>query len=126
MASRRLEDLHPSIQPLAARLIVECRKAGIDLLIYCTYRSPAEQAELWELGRSKPGRKVTWTRRSKHNNEANGKPAALAFDCVPLVGGKAAWDDDALYEEVGQIGMRIGLTWGGRWKGKCDKPHFEL
>lgn len=126
MASRKLEDLDISIQPLAARFISECRKQGTDILIYCTYRSAQEQAELYTHGRSAPGPVVTWTLHSKHNHvSVEGKPSALAFDCVPIQNGKALWNDEALYKRLGKIGESIGLTWGGRWKGK-DSPHFEM
>lgn len=125
MASRRLEDLHPDIQYLAAKHIVLCHAEGIELLIYCTFREPKEQEELYAIGRTKPGRKVTWTRKSKHNETMDGKPAAMAYDCVPIVKGKAVWDNQELYRKVAEIGESLGLTWGGRWKGK-DSPHFEL
>ena len=125
MASRRLEDLHPDIQSLAAKHIKLCRQAGIDLLIYCTYRSQTEQKTLYAQGRTKPGARVTWTLKSKHGNTMDGKPASLAYDCVPIVKGKAVWSDRELYAQVGKLGEEIGLKWGGRWKSP-DSPHFEL
>jgi peptidoglycan L-alanyl-D-glutamate endopeptidase CwlK len=49
----------------------------------------------------------------------------LAFDCVPLVNGKAEWNDKELWTTVGEIGEAIGLEWGGRFTA-VDCPHFQL
>lgn len=115
-----------------------CRKAeehGIPVLIYCTYRSPEEQWLLYEQGRTKPGKIVTWTRKGKHNaQDGQGRPASRAFDCVPLISGKALWNDREKYIDLGRIGAEIGLRWGGDWdqdgkpfeRGEYDSPHFEL
>ena len=111
--------------PLAFEFVTRCREMGIDVLIYCTWRSLKEQQELWAIGRTKPGRKVTWTQNSPHNHLSEGKPASRAFDCVPLISGKPAWDSKDLYEKMGQIGESLGMTWGGRWKVR-DMPHFEI
>lgn len=126
MASRKLEDLHPDIQPLAAALIKAGKKEGIDILIYCTYRSSQEQAELYAQGRTEPGPKVTWTLSSKHNEVDDvGRPASKAFDCVPIVKGNAVWNDYDLWEKIGFLGKSFGLRWGGDWKYR-DCPHFEI
>lgn len=125
MSSRSLEDLHPDVQARAAKFLKACKAEGIDVLIYCTYRSAKEQKDLYALGRTKPGKKVTWTLKSKHNNTLEKKPASLAFDCVPLRMGKPDWEASKTYERMGEIGEACGLVWGGRWKGK-DSPHFEL
>jgi peptidoglycan LD-endopeptidase CwlK len=125
MASRRLEDLHPDMQSKAKRFVELCARENIDVLIYCTWRSPQEQKELYAIGRSKPGKKVTWTLASKHNNMLGKIPASLAFDCVPLRMGKPDWEASNAYERMGQIGEKLGLVWGGRWRGK-DTPHFEM
>jgi len=114
----------------------------IDLIITCTYRSQAEQDELYAQGRTKPGRIVTWTRSSLHSATlADGRPGSQAFDVVPLRYGKPVWgtsgngldddptddetDDLELWERVGTIGMSVGLEWGGNWRQK-DRPHFQL
>ena len=130
VASRRLEDLHPAIQPLAAKLVKECRKEGIDLLIYATYRSKEEQVKLYAIGRTKDLGKspVTWTLASRHTEEfEDGTPASTAFDCVPMLMGKCMWSSSQLYKRVGEIGKKIGLSWGGDWGAKRkDSPHFQL
>lgn len=128
MSSRKLTDLHPLMQPMVTRFLANARAAGIDLLVTCTYRSNAEQAALYAIGRTKPGRIVTNAKpgRSTHNNTLNGKPAALAVDVVPLRDGKPVWSaSDPVWKRVGEIGEKVGLEWAGRWTTFREFPHFQ-
>lgn len=85
MPSRKLEDLHPTLQPIVGKFLERCEAAGLNILITCTYRSSAEQDALYAQGRTKPGAKVTHARggQSRHNDTLDGKPASTAFDIVP-------------------------------------------
>lgn len=131
MASRKLSDLHPDVQPLAQKFLDKCAAEDIDILVTCTYRSPKEQNALYEQGRTKPGRIVTNAKagQSKHNHEIAGFPASKAFDVVPLRGGKPVWgtqgDDLTLWTRIGEIGESVGLEWAGRWKRMREFPHLE-
>jgi peptidoglycan LD-endopeptidase CwlK len=128
MSSRKLTDLHPQMQPMVTRFLANARAAGIDLLVTCTYRSNEEQAALYAIGRTKPGRIVTNAKpgRSTHNNTLNGKPAALAVDVVPLRDGKPVWSaSDPVWKRVGEIGEKVGLEWAGRWTTFREFPHFQ-
>jgi len=121
MASRSIDDLTPRMREMAVKFLDGCLAAGIDVLIYCTYRSPEEQDELHTHGRTKPGAIVTNARagQSKHNSRQ-------AFDCVPLLNGKPQWSDAATYLKMGAIGEAAGLTWAGRWNGKLrETAHFQ-
>jgi peptidoglycan L-alanyl-D-glutamate endopeptidase CwlK len=144
MPSRKLTDLHPLVQPLAKLFLEKCDKAGIDILITCTYRSNKEQEECYAQGRTTPGKIVTNARagQSKHNYMINGVPASKAFDVVPLRFGKLVWgtrgngidndptdddkDDLELWQRVGQIGKACGLEWAGDWTRFKEFPHFQL
>ena len=129
MASRKLEDLDPILQKKAIMHIAACAERGIDLLIYCTWRSPEEQAVLYEQGRYIPGDIVTWARagESKHNATFNGLPSAKAYDCVGIHQGKAIWNrKDPSWEIIGEEGEKLGLSWAARWLEKSEFPHFEL
>jgi len=128
MSSRKIEDLDPRLQPLAREFVVQMAEAGIPFIFTCTRRTQAEQDDLYAQGRTKPGKKVTWTRRSKHI-------VGLAFDIAVCTKGmkphwnlKADVDADGIpdYEEAGKIGESIGLVWGGRFKVNPDYPHFEF
>lgn len=114
--SRKIEDLHPKVQVLAKRFIEECDKAGIDVLIYSTYRDAESQNALYAQGRTKPGKVVTNARagQSFHNWRC-------AFDFVPVVAGKARWDDKDAYRTCGNIAESIGLEWAGRWTGSLKE-----
>jgi peptidoglycan L-alanyl-D-glutamate endopeptidase CwlK len=113
MASRSVFDLHPVVRMKAEAFLTACDREGIDVLIYCTYRSGAEQDELYAQGRTKPGKICTNARagQSYHNWHC-------AFDWVPLVGGKPQWNDKALYLKAGVLAESVGLEWAGRWTGK--------
>jgi peptidoglycan L-alanyl-D-glutamate endopeptidase CwlK len=124
MSSRSLYDLHSRVREMAAEHIDACKKEGIDLLITCTLRSGAEQADLYAQGRSKPGKIVT--------NAQPGQSAhqyGIAYDCVPVVNGKCVWGtagaDAALWERVGKLGEFCGLEWAGRWTSFKEFPHFQ-
>jgi peptidoglycan L-alanyl-D-glutamate endopeptidase CwlK len=129
MASRKLTDLDPLLRILAQQHKDACAGRGIDLLIYCTYRSNEEQAILYAQGRTTPGPIVTYARpgQSNHNSTENGIPAARAYDCVPIRNGKAIWDNhDSAWDIVEEEGEKLGLSWAGRWLSFREFPHFEL
>jgi len=129
--SRKLTDLAPEVRAKAEAFLKKCDEAGIDLLVTCTWRSDAEQAELYAEGRTKPGRIKTNAQpgQSKHNGTIAGIPASRALDVVPLVNGKPVWGTDGedlvLWERVGVIGESCGLEWAGRWKRMREFPHFQ-
>lgn len=121
ISSRSLATLDPAVKAKAEAHIAACKEAGIQLLIYCTYRDLECQDTLYAQGRTTPGKIVTNARGgdSYHNWRC-------AYDCVPVVGGKAAWGDTDLYAKVGQLGEAQGLEWAGRWTGKLrETAHFQ-
>jgi len=150
MASREIRDLDPEVQVLYNKFFDRCRrdtwllKNGISILLTCTYRGREEQAALYAQGRTTPGKVVTNAKpgQSKHNAETpQGRPAALAFDVVPLRHGKPVWgtagagvnedpsDDETndfeVWQRVGEHGRAVGLVWAGDWKSLREFPHFE-
>lgn len=119
--SRNIADLHPRVQNLARNFIHECEDHGITLLVTSTYRDAESQNALYAQGRTAPGKVVTNAKagQSFHNWR-------VAFDVVPIVNGKAVWNDDALWKKIGAIGQECGLEWGGAWKSIHDTPHFQF
>lgn len=117
--SRKIEDLKPYVQYLCNKLIEECKKQSIDILITSTLRDQEYQTSLWEQGRTKPGKIVTKSKLIGAHGHG------LAFDIVPVVHGKAVWNDNNLWNRIGAIGMKLGLEWGGNWRTISDKPHFQ-
>lgn len=129
MASRDPRHLHPMLYDKYLAFMQKCDEAGIDVIVTCTYRSPEEQDELYAQGRTKPGSKVTNAKagQSKHNFELHGGPASKAFDVAIKANGKITWDTKhPHWKEIGVIGQRLGLTWGGAWTKFKDYPHFEI
>lgn len=116
--SRALDDLHPAFRSIAAELLARCVEAGIMVLIVDTRRTPAEHAANLAKG-------VSWTKHSKHLD-------GLAIDLAPFEvytstagGDKLAWDTrNPAWQQMGAIGERLGLRWGGRWS-TPDLGHFE-
>ena len=119
--SRKLEDLHPRVKALCEQFIAKCDAAGIDVLITSTYRDAASQNALYALGRTVAGRKVTNAKggQSFHNWR-------VAFDFVPIVNGKAMWNDTATFTRCGAIAESLGLEWAGRWKRFKETAHIQF
>jgi peptidoglycan L-alanyl-D-glutamate endopeptidase CwlK len=93
-----------------------------------TLRTNKEQDELYQIGRTKPGKKVTNAKggQSYHNY-------GLAFDLVLIIDGKtASWDTLTDFDgdkisdwmECVRIAEKWGFDWGGLWK-FVDAPHFQ-
>jgi peptidoglycan L-alanyl-D-glutamate endopeptidase CwlK len=118
--SRNLDDLAPPAKQRALAFIAAANAKGIDLLVTSTYRDSESQDALYAQGRSTPGNIVTRAKagQSWHNWRC-------AFDVVPLVNGKAIWDDQAMWKQVGEIGKSCGLEWAGDWKTFKEYPHFQ-
>lgn len=129
MPSRQIEALHPTLQPIARQFLAQCQAEGLDILVTCTYRSPAEQALEYAKGRTAPGPITTYAKpgQSKHNNELDGKPAALAFDIVPMENGKCQWSKACpAWLKAASIGKKLGLEWAGDWVSFKEYPHFQM
>lgn len=125
ISSRNLDDLLLPVKIKALNLIHECKSIGIDLLITSTYRDADAQNALYAQGRTAPGKIVTNARagQSFHNFR-------VAFDVVPLRGGKPVWGasgaDGDLWGAVGKLGEAQGLEWAGRWTRFRELPHFQF
>ena len=123
--SRNPLDLHPDLQPIYAEFKATADERGIDYILTCTYRSNADQDQLYAQGRTLPGLIVTRARggQSAHNFTINGKPAAKAFDIVPSINGKPQWSTSCpSWQQLGQIAMDLGLD----WYGAPDAPFKEF
>ena len=118
--SRDIKDLLPFIGVMAEIFIKKCANEGIDVLITSTYRDDESQNALYAQGRSTPGRIVTNAKAgdSWHNWRC-------AFDFVPIVNGKAQWQDTATFNKCGVIAESCGLEWAGRWRRFKELAHCQ-
>ncbi|UTH76029.1 M15 family metallopeptidase [Chromobacterium sp. IIBBL 290-4] len=118
------------MQPLAEAFLRRCRDHGLDPLLVCTWRSAAEQAWLYQFGRTLPGPILTHARpgESAHNAMLFGSPAAQAFDVVPLAAGKPVrYPDHPHWLLMADIGQDLGLHWHGHPESPWPElAHFEL
>ena len=115
-----VEDLNEYTREAAIKHKQICSSKGVELLIYCTLRSNQEQNELYAHGRTVSGTIITNAKagQSFHNWR-------VAFDFVPVVNGKAMWNDNALFIKCGEIAEGVGLEWAGRWKKFNEMPHCQ-
>lgn len=118
--SRDLKDLLPVVAAKCDAFIAECKRQGIDVIITSTLRDNESQDALYAQGRTKPGVIVTNAKggQSIHNY-------ACAFDFVPIVNGKAQWNDINLFNKCGAIAESVGLEWAGRWKTFKELAHCQ-
>ena len=118
--SRSLSDLNPKVKTLCEQFVASCAKQNIDILITSTYRDVESQNALYAQGRTMPGNKVTNAKggQSFHNYH-------VAFDFVPIVNGKAQWNDMALFTKCGEIAESLGLEWAGRWTKFKEMAHCQ-
>lgn len=105
MASRKLEDLKPVFRDRVEDWLEACKAAGLDILVYCTFRDVAEQTRLYKIGRTVKGDGVTEKRPMGRvvTNAKAGQSAhnyGLAIDFVPLINGKPQWSNKKLYDKA--------------------------
>ena len=119
--SRSLDELLPMVRTRVDKFLELCDENGIDLLVTSTYRDHESQGELYEQGRTRPGKVVTNAKpgESWHNYRC-------AIDVVPLVNGKPNWDgSDPIWQTIGELGEKAGLEWAGRWRTFRELAHFQ-
>lgn len=135
---QRIELLHPKLKQEALEIYKEiCNKLtnGIQCRFTQTLRTNKEQDELYAIGRTKPGKVVTWAKGgdSYHNY-------GLAIDICLLIDlngdgiKEASWDTlkdfdgdhQSDWREIVEVFLKYGWEWGGNWnKPKTDTPHFQ-
>ena len=135
----KMEKVHPKL--------VEVMKAAItdspyDFRITSGARTTEEQKALFALGRTKPGKIVTYTNgvtsKSNHQIKDDGFGHAVdIFPCGVVENGvyrkftsEEGYDEKKLKLIANHIlavakSKNINIEWGGNWKMK-DTPHFEL
>lgn len=121
-------------------LVAVVRKAltltPVDFMVIEGVRTPERQKELYAQGRTKPGRKVTWTLKSNHFVN----PKSGFGHAVDLLPAPYDWREVGPFNQLGDAMMRaaselgVAIRWGADWnrngkpreKGETDSPHFEL
>lgn len=119
--SRDISLLHPKLRIIVAKVIDQCKKQGLPILITDCYRTEKEQRDLYAQGRTKAGNIVT-----NVNYPYSTHCWGVAFDFCRNVKGREYDDSDGFFRKVAAIAKPYGLSWGGDWKSFVDKPHLEL
>jgi peptidoglycan L-alanyl-D-glutamate endopeptidase CwlK len=124
MTDSNIADLCPELRAIYREWLMQCHAAGLAVKVICTWRSDIEQEAAKAKGFSRAS-----AGESPHNcKDENGNPASKAFDF-------AIFDKDARYimdgaddryTTAGEIGEKLGLRWGGRFKSIFDPSHLEL
>ena len=114
---RSIGELTPNAQKACNLFIEECKRQGLPVLITETYRSQARQDYLYSQGRTRSGKKVTWTKSSRHTSRR-------AWDICKNVKGQE-YSDNNFFKKCGAVAEKLGITWGGVWN-TPDMPHFEV
>lgn len=123
--SKSLDLLLPIVRQKAEQFVAKCKEAGYDVQIISTLRTMQEQNDLYAIGRDAHGKVVG----SVVTNARGGQSFhnwGCAFDFVPVIGGKAIWNDVALWKKLGVIGEACGLEWGGKFPNLADYGHFQF
>jgi peptidoglycan L-alanyl-D-glutamate endopeptidase CwlK len=120
--SRLISDLDPQAAIICQRHIELCAAADIEMIVTSTWRDIEAQDALYRVGRE-PGdlrRRVTNAKggQSWHNYR-------VAWDVVPLIGGKAIWNDPIAWKQIIAFGEAAGAEAGANWKTFPDQPHFQ-
>jgi len=139
----KLETCHQDLQTVFHYVI-----KTQDCTIIHGHRTPEEQFELFQKGRSEvngiwrvtdPARVVTYKNGYNDKSKHNAYPS-LAVDVMPYYGIKPhiRWDDFEGMKAFGNyvkgvIDMMIkygtidnNITWGGDWKSFLDYPHWQI
>lgn len=109
--------LTPECEHKAFQFLTIAKADGYNLKITQGRRTLKQQQDLYAIGRTKPGKIVTNTLKSKHID-------GVAFDFA--FGGKNPYPDNFDWSILGRIGKQCGLKWGGDFRNFKDNVHMEL
>lgn len=119
---KKIKSCDCRIQKLMKKVI---ETAPFDITVLEGFRPQEVQDEYYSRGRTKPGKIITWTKKSNHT-----EIPSKAIDLAPY---PIAWKDLAAFEVLGAHVLKcakelnISIEWGGNWKGKKkDSPHYQL
>jgi len=135
----RIKQIHPKLRENLLKDYMYVNEKilgkGVRLRFAYTYRTPEEQNQLYALGRTKKGSKVTNSQAWQSIHQYG-----LAFDIVLLLDKngdgifeEASWDIMKDFDkdgtpdwtEVADYFQSKGWNYGGTWKNFKDYPHFE-
>lgn len=118
----KLQGVHPDLVKVCLKAI---ELTSVDFRITQGVRTLAEQKMIYAQGRTRPGKIVTWTLKSRHIG-------GFAIDFVAMPDSKNISWDEKYYPFIGEAFklasrmLNIPIVWGGDFKKNKDYPHVEL
>jgi len=118
-----LDALASYFRPQVDLFLADPDVVAMDLVVVDTDRTPTEQEQKLATG-------VSWTSYSKHEPQPpEGKSEAIDV-CPRAYTVMKGWNPTGpLWDQLGAIGERYGMFWGGRWvhinNGRGDPGHFQ-
>ena len=113
--SRDIDDLRADVAANCRSLIALAEREGLHALVTETVRDSEYQKMLAKKGYAAAGA-VTPSFHADH--------AGLAFDICKNEAGHE-YDDPAFFVKMGELGKKVGFSWGGDWRSFPDRPHFQ-
>lgn len=113
--SRDIDDLRADVAANCRVLLALAEKQGLRALVTETVRDAEYQKMLAKKGYAAAGA-VTPSFHADH--------AGLAFDICKNEAGHE-YDDPAFFVKMGNLGKKVGFSWGGDWRSFPDRPHFQ-
>jgi hypothetical protein len=120
---KELSALASYFRPQVDSFLAAAEAAGIAITVIDTDRTPAEQQVKLAQG-------VSWTEHSKHEPQPpEGKSEAIDTCPTEYLSMKLWNPGGPLWAQIGGIGERCGMFWGGKWVhlngGRGDPSHFQ-
>ena len=118
----KLDSLLPSFKPKIEVLLHELELMGIKCVVTCGRRTMKEQHNIYEQGRSLPGKVVSMARPGQSPHQFG-----AAVDVVPLDSDGQCWWNapDDVWHAIAEIVTKNGLVSGYNFKSFRDAPHIE-
>lgn len=113
--SRDIDDLRADVAANCRSLIALAEREGLHALVTEAVRDGEYQKMLAKKGYAAAGA-VTPSFHADH--------AGLAFDICKNEAGHE-YDDPAFFVKMGELGKKVGFSWGGDWRSFPDRPHFQ-
>lgn len=124
----RLNGVHPKLVAECHTLMATMKALGFPLFIANGLRTIEEQRALYEQGRTKPGKIVTFAdgsdlTKATHCPQSDGWGHAVDFAFLA----ENPWDTKWPWRAFGECAKALDLKWGGDFKSlKGDLGHVEL
>ena len=116
-ADRDLSKLSQPFQSFVEKFLLECEDSGLPVFVTEAYRSQERQEWLYAQGRTRPGKIVTWTLKSKHTDRQ-------AIDIAFNYSSGIYPTDFRVWEKVYDIAEKHHILSLYR-KYSVDKPHLS-